>query len=251
MNSPYVPRAVVFDLDGTLIDSAPDVANALNAMLAEQGLSPLPVQQVRTMIGEGVDVLMEKALAATGAPPRDEATLTYCTARYRHFYAGAPAEHTVVYDGVPEVLAALRAAGYRLGLCTNKPHTITHLVLDALGLAPHFAAVVGGENLPFRKPDARPLLAVLTHLGVDRTACVYVGDSEIDVETARNACVPMVLMRYGYARIPVEALVADVKLDSFRDLPKALTMIPAPAECFREYSSSFSLKGGRIQTRRH
>ncbi|KAF0110273.1 MAG: phosphoglycolate phosphatase [Rhodospirillaceae bacterium] len=228
MHPPSVPRAVVFDLDGTLIDSAPDVAFALNAMLAERDLPPVPAEQVRTMIGEGVGVLMEKALAASGLATRDAATLAHCAARYKHFYASAPVGHTIVYDGVPEVLAALQAEGYRLGLCTNKPHTITHLILEALGLAPCFTAVVGGESLPFRKPDARPLLTVLMRMGVERTACVYVGDSEIDVETARNARVPMVLMRYGYARTPVEALAADVKLDSFRDVPKALAMIQAP-----------------------
>ncbi|VBB69195.1 Phosphoglycolate phosphatase [invertebrate metagenome] len=222
MSYASTPHTIIFDLDGTLIDSANDVTHAVNLMLSEQSLPTLPVERVRPMIGEGVHVLIEKVMFATGVTSASETLLAHCAARYQHFYARYPAAHTVVYDGVPEVLAALQAEGCQLGLCTNKPQTITQLVLEALDMTHYFTAVVGGGSTPFRKPDARPLWTVLDQIGVARAACVYVGDSEVDVATARNAGMPLVLVSYGYARIPVGELAADARINSFRDLPAVL-----------------------------
>ncbi len=215
-------QSVVFDLDGTLIDSAHDVTQAVNRMLSEQSSPPLSVEIVRPMIGDGVPMLMERVLQAAGVIFPDKGMLAHCAARYEHFYALHPAEHTVVYDGVYEVLAALQAKGYLLGLCTNKPHALTHLVLKSLDMASYFTAVLGSGNINFRKPDARPLWTVMERMGVTRDKCIYVGDSEVDIATARNAGVPLVLVGYGYARIPVVELESDARVDSFRDLPAAL-----------------------------
>lgn len=215
-------QSIIFDLDGTLIDSAHDVTHAVNMMLFEQSSPPLPVEQVRPMIGDGVKMLLERVLSAAGVMFPDERMLAHCAARYQHFYALYPAAHTLVYDGVHEVLAELQAEGLPLGVCTNKPHTLTHLVLESLNMVSYFTSILGSGKIEFLKPDARPLLTVLAQMGATRETCVYVGDSEVDIATARNAGVQLILVSYGYSRMPIVELTADAMVHSFRDLPAAL-----------------------------
>ncbi|RAU23578.1 phosphoglycolate phosphatase [Paramagnetospirillum kuznetsovii] len=216
-------RAIVFDLDGTLIDSAPDVANALNRLLAEEGRPTLSLPEVQQLVGEGASALIERAWTATGASAATDAVRPLVE-RYLAFYRACPADHTHVYDGVRDELARLAAAGHRLGICTNKPDGMTNLVLETLGLAPLFAAVVGGDYVR-RKPDGEHVRETLRQMGAEGMQAIYVGDSRTDVLAAKDAGLPVVAVTYGYARMPVEQLGADILIERFGDLGAAMDKV--------------------------
>ncbi|MDR6772338.1 phosphoglycolate phosphatase [Azospirillum sp. BE72] len=216
-------RAVAFDLDGTLVDSVADLMHASNALLAELGRPPVDLPSVRSFVGDGAPKLVERVLAATGgAPAPDEAAR--CLERFLAIYEADPSAHSALYPGVADTLKALAAAGLRLGVCTNKPMAATMRLLDDLGIAGRFAAVVGGDSYPTRKPSPEPLLGLLERLGVRPEEAVFVGDNEHDVAAARAAGVARVLMvPYGYARVPLAGLPHDGVLDGFADLVKRLS----------------------------
>jgi phosphoglycolate phosphatase len=216
--------ALVFDLDGTLVDSLPDIAACLNASLAELGAAPLPEREVRGLIGDGSPRLVERGLAAAGLPQQRAADRL---ARFLALYEAAPVARSRAYPGVPETLAALAATGWRLGVCTNKPQAVTEGVLAGLGIAGHFAVIIGGDALPFRKPDPRHLAAVLERLGATPSAAVMIGDNEHDVAMGRALGTATILMRYGYARVPLDEIPADRQLDDFAGLPQALRGLAA------------------------
>jgi phosphoglycolate phosphatase len=210
---------LIFDLDGTLVDSAPDLRVALNEMLRERGRAPLSPRQVRRMIGDGAPALVARALAASGA---GAAADTAALPRFLELYQANATRLTRPYPGVPETLLALRRAGYRTAICTNKPQRATIGVLQGLDLAALFDAVAGGDRFAVRKPDPGHLWGLIGELGGQKRGAAMIGDSEIDAAAARAAALPLVLMRYGYARVDPEALAADALLDHFSDLPLAL-----------------------------
>lgn len=212
--------AVVFDLDGTLIDSAPDVRVALNRLLAEEGRPQLSLARVQDLVGEGAPALIERAWAATGEPAAPEAVKPLVE-RYLAHYRDCPADHTVVYDGVVAMLEAFAAEGARLGICTNKPQRMTEIVLDSLGLSRHFTAVLGGD-FPRRKPDGEHVRETLRRMGAEGCPALYVGDSITDVRAARDAGVAVVAVDWGYARMPVADLGADRLISSFAELPAVI-----------------------------
>lgn len=192
----------VFDLDGTLIDSAPDLHAAANAILDEEGLEPITLTQARDFVGAGAGVFVSRMME-TRALPAGKALHARLLERFlAHYQSGI--SFTRPYPQALETLAALRAAGWRLGLCTNKPLAPTRAVLDALDMAGLFSAVTGGDSLPQRKPDPAPLRMTLARMGVRRA--LYVGDSEIDAQTARAAGQPFALFAGGYRKVPVEEL---------------------------------------------
>jgi phosphoglycolate phosphatase len=205
-------KAVLFDLDGTLIDSVPDIHAALNSLLAEEGLRPLSVPRVTGFVGHGVARLVDRAFAHLDRPLRGEA-LDAMVVRFSALYGAKAAVLTRPFPGVEPALAALHAQGIRLGVCTNKPAAITRSILKALGLAPRFDAVIGGDSTPERKPGPAPLLACLKALDAPAGRALYIGDSETDVLTARNAGLPVILVSYGYTGIPAAALGADLVID--------------------------------------
>ena len=211
-NSGGKPRVLVFDLDGTLIDSAPDLAQAVNALLAELGKPPLAEAAIRPMIGDGSRLLLARALAASNAEAPADAF-----ERFMVHYLAFVADKTRVYPEVPETLAALQARGHPLGVCTNKPFAPTERVLEAFGLAPFFGAVIGGDSLPQRKPEPEPLLETIARLGGGTAAMI--GDSANDMLCARAANVPGILIPSDYG-LPAEE--ADLKIARFADLPAAL-----------------------------
>ena len=205
--------ALVFDLDGTLVDSAPDICAVANAVLAEEGVAPLTLAEARGFVGAGASVFVERMQAARGLPEADHTRLL---ARFLEGYEGA-VENTRPYPGVVDALAVLAARGHPMGVCTNKPIGPARGVLAHFGLAPRFGAVIGGDSLPERKPDPAPLLAVLDALGGG--AALFVGDSEIDAETAARAGLPFLLFTRGYRKAPVDRLPHAAAFDDFAALP--------------------------------
>jgi phosphoglycolate phosphatase len=210
--------ALIFDLDGTLVDSMPDLRGALNQSIGEMGRRELTPNEVRHMIGDGTCALVERALAATGTVT----DFDVAHERFLRFYEAAPAKLSRLYPGVQETLESLRASGARLAICTNKPQAATLAVLEGFGMARYFDAVLGGDAAPFRKPDPRHLLAAIERLGATANDAVMIGDNENDYAAARAAHVPVILMRYGYLRVPPETLAPDVWLDRFSDIPHQL-----------------------------
>ena len=193
------PAAVVFDLDGTLVDSRPDIATAVNRLRVELALPRLDLSAVGLMMGEGSRTLVRRALAgAPGAPADRPAEFERIHGRFLEHYAAVCTVATRPYDGV-EMLLTECARRWPLALLTNKPMAMTRALVDHLGWAARFRAVVGGDSLPYRKPDGRTLLAVAAGLGVAPAAVVLVGDTRIDAETANAAGAAFVWVEWGYA----------------------------------------------------
>ncbi len=218
--------AVVLDLDGTLIDSVPDVGAAVNRLLESRRRRTLSDDEMRTMVGWGAGVMIKMAFSATGAPPAEDQIPATVDA-YLGFYRQRPAELTTVYPGVREVLEALADDGVMLGVCSNKPHEMVERVLAALGMAHFFQAATGGDNVPHRKPDGRHVRLTLELMGADGLSAVMVGDSETDMAAGRDAGLPVVAVSYGYRHGPAEALDADTLIDNFAELPEALRELSA------------------------
>lgn len=212
------PRAVIFDLDGTLIDSAAQIHATTNKVLAGIGLGPTDRATVQSFVGNGLPTLVDRLLAhhATSLSPQARADLIAT------FEADYSANHdlTVLYPGVRQTLEALKSQGVALGICTNKPITPTHAILDHLALTPLFDAIFGGDSLPTRKPDPAPLLATASAL--QRPNAVFVGDSEVDAETARAAGLPFLLFTEGYRKSPVAAIPHSAAFAEWSDLPDVL-----------------------------
>jgi phosphoglycolate phosphatase len=215
---------VIFDLDGTLVDSVGDIHAAVARTLEDEGAEPLPVTKVRSFIGNGIPVLVARVMEARGEPadPKRHAELLM---RFMEHYAAASAELTTVFPGVRTALDELVAAGSRLGVCTNKPAALSRDILATLSLDDAFEVVIGGDTLPERKPHPEPLLAAVRALG-DKPA-VYVGDSEVDAETSAAAGLPFVLFTEGYRKTAVEFMACDATFDDFTTLPALLSALPA------------------------
>jgi len=210
-------NALVFDLDGTLIDSAPDLHRCLNAVLAEEGRAGVSLADIRAMVGDGAAKLVERGFADTGAAV-DPAALPALVQRFLLHYSAGRHALTRAFPGVVETLALLHGRGYRLGVCTNKPYRPTMEILETLGLTGYFGAVTGGDSLPVRKPDPGHLLGTLDLLGAAAERAVMIGDSANDVAVARAAGVPALLVRYGYTTRPVEELGGDLVMDRFDEI---------------------------------
>lgn len=221
LNSQILQGATIaFDLDGTLVDTAPDLVASLNIILSEEGLPPLPFDDVRRMVGRGAKALLERGFAAAGAP-LDADQAPELVERFIALYLGRIAHESAPFPGVVETLEALRASGARLAVCTNKLTHLSVALLDALDLTRHFDAVVGADHAPAAKPDPRHLLATIAAAGGDPARAVMVGDSINDALSAKAAEVPVLLVSFGYTEAPVETLGGDLLIDAFSDVPAA------------------------------
>ncbi|HEY5817470.1 MAG TPA: phosphoglycolate phosphatase [Mesorhizobium sp.] len=220
------PKAILFDLDGTLIDSAPDITVAVNELLATRGLPGQTVAAVTVMIGNGVEKLVERAFAAAGQPLAG-AELAQALRDMAPIYLRHTTNRTTLLPGVRESLAVLHVRGALLGVVTNKPQAATRQILLHFGLLDLFKAVIGGDAVVAKKPAPDALLLALEKMRVEPADAIMVGDSKADVGAARAAGMPVVLIRGGYTTIAVEDLGADLILDSLDQLPAALRQAEA------------------------
>ncbi len=206
---------VVFDLDGTLVDSVADLAAAVNRMLADTGADPLPLATVQRFVGNGLPKLVERAMRHRDLSADRHADLTRITLAY---YNAASVEKTTVYPGIPEALRQLRDMGCAMGVCTNKPEAPARYILEVLDLLPFFGSVMGGDTLNIRKPDPAHLHACFEAL-TDVGPCIYVGDSEVDAETAKRAGVPFLLFTQGYRKSPISEMPHKATFDHCAEIP--------------------------------
>ncbi len=219
---------IAFDLDGTLVDTAPDLIGALNAVLAEQVLAPVPLAAARHLVGRGARKLIERGFADAGAL-LDEVDVPPLVTRFLAVYRSRIVQDSKVFPGVAEALDALALAGARLCVCTNKPTDLALLVLDALGLTRRFSAVVGPGDAPAAKPDPRHYLATIEAAGGVPERSLMVGDSAADVDAAHAAGAPVVVVGFGYTETPAADLGGDALIEHYAELPAAVAMLLGPA----------------------
>jgi phosphoglycolate phosphatase len=217
---PLAGAVIVFDLDGTLIDTAPDLVATMNVLLAREGIAALPLADVRGMIGQGARALIARGFASAGAP-LDEQKLAALFVDFIDHYLAHIADDSRPFPGVVAAMDSLAAQGARLAVCTNKRTDLSVALLDALGLSHRFSAIVGADAAPAPKPAAAHLVATVERAGGRIDRAVMVGDSASDAGAARAAGVPLVLVSFGYTDTPARDLGPDVLIDHFEDLPAA------------------------------
>jgi phosphoglycolate phosphatase len=214
-------RTVVFDLDGTLVDTAPDLITALNFVLDREGMPPIPLASARNMIGAGARRMIERGLEAEGrvASPADIGRLT---SDFIDYYAAHIADASRPFDGLEAALDDLAARGYQFAVCTNKLEWLSKKLLDALGLSRRFAAICGADTFGVSKPDPVILQQTVARAGGQISRTVMVGDAGPDVGVARRAGVPVIGVEFGYTEIPIAELKPDLLVSHMRQLPAAV-----------------------------
>jgi phosphoglycolate phosphatase len=228
IDTPHIaPPIAVFDLDGTLADTAGDLVGTLNVILEREKLSPLPVERARDMIGAGARALIERGFEAAGK----ELTPTYLDELFRQFmvhYGENICVHTRLYPGVVSALDRLEEAGFILAVCTNKFEGQSVKLLRELGIGHRFAANCGRDTFPYFKPDPRHLTLTIERAGGNPARAVMVGDSQTDIVTAQNAGIPVVAVPFGYTDIPVQELKPDLVIQHFDELFSAIQTVLRP-----------------------
>lgn len=216
-----VKKYVIFDLDGTLIDSIPDLCREISLFLQDNGRRAITPDEAISIIGNGAAVMLKGAFALTGAPIPDEKLpelLSLWISQYSHAQMG----RTEPFPHVPETLAKMKKDGYCMAVCTNKPAGPTNAILKKLDLEKYFDVVLNADSLPVRKPNPEPLWEAVRRMGGTNDQAVMVGDSDADADAARNAGLPVILLTYGYPHIPLEEIAPDILIDDFSKLPEAV-----------------------------
>lgn len=227
--SRFSGSVILFDLDGTLADTAPDLAAALNHVLTAIDLAPIPPDHIRHMVGQGARRLIVDAMARHDRDPTQQEIERLIALFLDHYRENIAAE-SKAFPGVREALDALKAGGARLGVATNKFEDLSHSLLGKLGLDHYFDLVAGADTFPVRKPDPGHLLMALDRLGGDVARSAMVGDSETDISAARAANIPVVGVTFGYTPVPVADLDPDALIDRFDELVPALERLLPRAE---------------------
>lgn len=212
---------IVFDLDGTLVDTAPDLISALNHVLVAESLPPIPLKSARNMIGAGARKLIERGFEAEGRIVGDT-DMVRITADFIDYYAAHIAVDSKPFDGLDAALDALTARGCRLAVCTNKLEWLSKRLLDELGLSARFAAICGADTFGVSKPDPAILRQTIARAGGDLATSIMVGDAGTDVGAARRAGIPVIGVTFGYTDVPIADLDPDRLIDHMRDLPAAV-----------------------------
>lgn len=218
------PVTVVFDLDGTLAETAPDLIGTLNAIMADEGLPAVPVAKARDLVGAGARALIERGFRLHDRPLAPE-RLEILFQRFLVLYAERVADESHLFDGVAAALDLLGERGHRLAVCTNKPERHSFLLMDKLGLTARFAKIAGRDTYPFFKPDGRHITHTVIDAGGDPARAVMIGDSRTDIAAARNAHVPVICVPFGYTDVPIETLGPDLVISHFRELAAAVEQI--------------------------
>lgn len=211
---------LVLDLDGTLVDTVRDLTATLNDILRGEGIAPMPLDEARLMIGHGARAMISRALQSAGITA-DSDRLDNLFALFLDLYARRIAEESRPFPGAIESLDRFAADGWRLAICTNKLERHSRLLLEALGIADRFAAIAGQDTYGVRKPDPRHLQEAIREAGGQVASAIMVGDSEVDIQTAKAARVPVVAVDFGYSRVPVADLGPDRVISHFDDLYEA------------------------------
>jgi len=218
------PRTLVFDLDGTLVDTAPDLINSLNFVLDREGLPPVPLQKARNMIGGGARKLIERGLEAEGrAASTDD--ITRLTGDFIDHYAENIAVASRPFEGLEAALDDLQSQGFRFAVCTNKLEWLSKRLLDQLDLSSRFAAICGADTFGVSKPDPVILRQTVARAGGQLSSTIMVGDAGPDVGVARRAGIPVICVEFGYTDIPVADLKPDRLIGHMRDLPAAVASL--------------------------
>jgi len=219
--TPTQAPTVVFDLDGTLVDTAPDLIGALNFVLDREGLPPVPLHAARNMIGAGARKLIERGLELEGriVSPQDLARLT---GDFIDYYAGHIADASRPFEGLEAALDRLAAAGCRFAVCTNKLEWLSKRLLDQLALSSRFAAICGADTFGVSKPDPAILRQTVARAGGELSSTIMVGDAGTDIGAARRAGVPVIGVSFGYTDVPIADLKPDRLINHMRELPAAV-----------------------------
>ncbi|EJZ21838.1 phosphoglycolate phosphatase [Rhizobium sp. Pop5] len=233
--TPAPAPLVVFDLDGTLLDTHADLVVSLNHTIAVLGLEPVSYDDLTHLVGHGARVMIERACRLRGHPLEGEAMPALVERFVAHYAAGMPG-HTEPYPGLIAAMDRLKSAGYRLAVCTNKMESLALGLLDKLGLTHYFDAITGGDTFEYRKPDARHLTGTVARAGSDILRTVMIGDSINDIAVARNAAVPSIAVPFGYSDVAVSSLDPDVVITHFDELTPELV-----EKLLREYAAKVAV----------
>ena len=217
---------IVFDLDGTLIDTAPDLIDTLDLILAQQGLPRIPYETARKLIGGGSRAMLERALAEEGRPVT-KVEMEQIYAAYIEHYAGHIADRSRPYPQLEATLDRLAAEGHRLAVCTNKLEWLSRKLLDTLNLGRRFAAICGPDTFGVMKPDPEMFRQTVRRAGGEPTAALMIGDSGTDISTARAAGVPVIAVDFGYTEVPIATLQPDRIISRYDELPAAIAAVMA------------------------
>jgi phosphoglycolate phosphatase len=220
-------RIIVFDLDGTLVDTAPDLINALNHVLDREGLPPVPLHAARNMIGAGARRLIERGLELEGRTANLE-EITRLTSDFIDYYAAHIADASRPFDGLEGALDDLTALGYRFAVCTNKLEWLSKLLLDQLGLSSRFAAICGADTFGVSKPDPAILRRTVARAGGQLSTALMVGDAGPDIGVARRAGIPVIGVDFGYTEVPIAELKPDRLINHMNQLPEAVQSLIIP-----------------------
>jgi len=219
------PRpTIVFDLDGTLADTAPDIVATLNVVLSSLGHAPLPDERATKLIGAGARALLAEGLTAVGESYDSERLDTLFTKFLMHYEANI-ANKTQLYPGVLNALERLAREGFPVAVCTNKMEAHSKLLLEKLGIDNHFGAICGRDSFPYFKPDARHLTMTIAQSGGDESHAIMVGDSRTDIDTARNAGLPVIGVTFGYSDTPIHSLNPDLLIEHYDHLYEAVVTL--------------------------